>query len=153
MKAIWILSAALAAVGGCTGPTVDGREKCTVEAIGRQTGADSLDATLHIPADFLTGVETSDGGITVWHDDCDFPLGAFLSDETAHFIIENAPKATLIDKRHFFRLVDASLSIWKFSDGSGETRFFVTAVHEMRPIAKARSPQEAEYYSEPTDVR
>ena len=153
MKAFSILGPALAAVAGCTGPTVDGTEKCTVEAIGKGTGADSLDATLHIPVDLLTGVEISNA-ITVLHAECDFPLAAFFSDETARYIIENAPEATLTDKKApVFRLVDASLSIWKFSDRSGETRFFVTAVHEMRPIMKARTPHEAEHFPEPANVR
>lgn len=134
---------------GCAGPADDGGEICTVEAVGRETGAGSLDATLHVPESFLTGAEISDGGISVLHEDCDFPLNAFFSDETANYVIENAPKETLSDRERFFRLVDASLSIWKFSDGSGETRFFVTGVQEMRPIVKARTSHEAGYYMEP----
>jgi hypothetical protein len=143
--------ALLAFASGCAAPEISGREKCTVEAIGRETGAGNLKATLYVPETFLTGVEISDGGVMIFHQGCDFPLNAFLSDETANHIIQNAPRKTLTDKKHFVRLVDASLSIWKFSDGSNETRFFVTRVLELGPISKPRSPQDAEHYVVPTN--
>lgn len=153
MRTRSIFALALVVIAGCSGPVVDGGEACTVEAVGKETGADGLDTTLHIPVSFMTGAEISNGGISVLHGDCDFPLNAFFSDETSNYIIENAPRATLSDNDRFFRLVDASLSIWKFSDGSGETRFFVTAVHEMHPITRARTQHEAKHYVAPSDVR
>ena len=78
---------------------------------------------------------------------CDFMLNAFISDETARYIIENAPRETLADKLRVFYLVDASLFIWKFTDGSGEPRFFVMRVQEMAPILRARNAQEAAHFS------
>lgn len=101
----------------------------------------------------MTGAEITNGGISVFHRDCDFPLNSFLSHETADFIIQNAPKKTIRHHEGFFRVVDASLSIWKFSDGSGETRFFVTGVPDIRPILKARTRHEAKYYMEPPNGR
>ncbi|MEE1878507.1 hypothetical protein [Altererythrobacter litoralis] len=122
----------------CVGADVDGMEQCTVAAIGKETGAASLNASLDVPETFMMGAEITNGGISVHHDGCDFPLNSFFSKETAEHIIQNAPLETLSHHEGFFRVVDTSLSIWKFSDGSGETRFFVTGVHEMRPILKAR---------------
>ena len=135
----------------CVGEDVDGREQCTVEAIGKETGAGSLEATLQVPESYMSGAEISDGGITVQHNGCDFPLNAFFSQETAERVIEETPSETLSHHEGYFRVVDASLSIWKFTDGSGETRFFVTGVHEIRPILKARTSHEKRYYDEPGD--
>lgn len=128
----------------------DGREQCTVKAIGKDKGADSLNATLHVPESFMAGAEITNGGISVHQVGCDFTLNAFFARETVEHIIENAPSDTLSKGEGFFRVVDASLSIWKFSDGSGETRFFVTGVRELRPILKARTSHEAKYYDEPS---
>lgn len=138
---------------GCAKAKVDGSEACTVEAVGMETGAGNLNATLEVPENLLAGAEISNGGISIFHDGCDFPLNSFFSDETARYIIENAPQKTLRHHEGFFRVIEASLSIWKFSDRSGETRFFVTGVHEMRPIPKARTSHGAKYYVEPSSVR
>ena len=135
----------------CVGEDVDGGEQCTVEAIGKKTGAGSLEATLQVPMSYMSGAEISDGGISVQHSGCDFPLNAFFSKETAERVIEETPSNTLSHHDGFFRVVDASLSIWKFSDASGETRFFVMGVHKMRPILKARTSHEKRYYDEPGD--
>ena len=135
----------------CVGDDGDSGEHCTVEAIGKVTGAGSLDATLHVPVSYMTGAEFSDGGISVWHNGCDFPLNAIFSQETAERVIKKTPSNTLSHHDGSFRVVDASLSIWKFSDASGETRLFVTGVYEIRPILRARTSHEKRYYDEPGD--
>jgi hypothetical protein len=133
---------------GCASPSADGRHICTVEAVGQEIGADTLDAVLEVPEIFMPSAH-SEGGVRVYHKDCDFPLNAIFSYETNNYIIENAPKDTLSHHDGFFRLVRVSLSIWKFSDQSGEARFFVTSVSKMRPITKATTQLQAEYYAEP----
>jgi hypothetical protein len=123
---------------GCASPSTDGKHICTVEAVGQEMGADNLDAVLEVPEILLWGPH-GDGGVSVYFEDCDFPLNAIFSEETDKYIIENAPKDTLNHHDGFFRLVTASLSIWKFSDQSGEARFFVTRVSKMRPITESRT--------------
>ena len=135
----------------CVGGDGDGGDHCTVEAIGKKPGAGILEATLQVPMSHITGAEISNGGISVQHNGCDFPLNAFFSQETVERVIEETPSNTLSHHEGFFRVVDASLYIWKFSDASGETRFFVTGVHEIRPILKARTSHEKRYYDEPSD--
>ena len=137
----------------CAGASVDGNEECTVAAIGKETGADRLVATLDVPETYMTGAETRNGGISVQYDGCDFSLNAFFSSETAEYVIQNAPINTPSHHEGFFRTVDASLSIWKFSDASGETRFFVTSVNEMRPISRAKTKYEAKSFKEPSGDR
>lgn len=139
--------AVLAVTSACSNEKHDGRADCTLRAIGAGTGSATLHATLMVPDTLLHGVEISNGGVQVLSDDCDFVLNALISDESANQIIEDAPKGTLWDRAaHSRRLVEASLSIWKFSDGSGEPRFFVMGVQDMAPILRARTAHESEYY-------
>jgi hypothetical protein len=132
---------------GCASPSTDGRHICTVEAVGQEMGADHLDAVLEVPEILLRGAHG--GGVRVYFEDCDFPLNAIFSEETDKYIIENAPKDTLNHHDGFFRLVNARLWIQIFSDQSGEAKFFVTSVSEMRPITKARTQLQTEYATEP----
>ncbi|MEO6388727.1 MAG: hypothetical protein ABIT16_12535 [Croceibacterium sp.] len=133
---------------GCADVAETGLDRCTREAIGSETGADDLRVTLEVPERFTQGVEVSNGGITAWWDDCDFPLNTYMSTETANRIIDGAPKRTLTD-RHLLRHVEASLSIFKFSDGSGEPRFFVMRVQDMAPITTPRTAEERDRFSLP----
>jgi hypothetical protein len=100
--------------------------------------------TLRVPDAAISGVEIKNGGVSVHSEDCDFALNAFLSEETVASIIANAPRRTLTDRRHGSRLVAAEMGIWKFSDGSGEPRFFVTSVHSMLPVVSPRNAEERE---------
>jgi hypothetical protein len=124
-------------------------DKCTLEAIGKGSGADNIHVTLRVPDQLMHGAEISNGGIIALWEDCDFALNAFISAETADYIIYNTPKRTLTDREHQFRLVDASLFVWKFSDGSGEPRFFVMRVQEMTPITSARTADERDHFTLP----
>lgn len=141
----------LAVTSACSNGESDGRSTCTLQSIGADAGKTSLHATLMVPRTFLSGVEISNGGVHVLGDDCDFVLNASISNESAKYIIEHAPKATLWDRAtHTRRLVEASLVIWKLS---GESRFFVMGVQEMTPIVVPRTPHESDYYRLDTQPR
>jgi len=99
-----------------------------------------------VPPAYISGAEITNGGVSVGWGDCDFPLNAFFSKETIASIISHAPARTLTDTRYGNRLVEADMAIWKFSDGSGEPRFFVTAVHAMSPVVTPRNAIERERY-------
>ena len=136
-------------LSGCGSAPKDGGYECTVRAIGEETGADSIRATLNVPDEYISGAEISNGGIVVEWDDCDFPLNAFLSYETATHIIETAPTRTLTNSELGDRLVDAELFIWRFTDGANEPRFFVMAVSGMKPVTEPRNSREAERFKMP----
>ena len=135
----------------CGSNEASGAGACTIEAVGRDTGADNLRALLRVPPAYNSGVEVRNGGVSVEWGDCDFPLNAFLSEETVTSVIANAPIMTLTDTRHGVRLVEAEMAIWKFTDGSGEPRFFVTRVHSMVPILTPRNAEERERFELPTN--
>ena len=137
------------ALAACGSAEPDGADACTIQAVGKETGASNLRATLSVPEAYVSGAEITNGGVTVDVPECDFPLNAFLSDETAVHIIDTAPRNTLTSNG--FRLVEADLSIWKFTDGSGEPRFFVTGVHSMSPIPAPRNALERQRYETPRE--
>lgn len=136
-------------MSACAPSQISGRDKCTTEAIGKETGAGSLKATLSVPERYVSAAEISNGGISAEWEECDYPLNAFFSHETAASIIEKAPTNTLTNSDHGVRLVDAELSIRKFSDGSGKPRFFVTGVQKMSPIEAPRNRSERQYFQIP----
>jgi hypothetical protein len=127
----------------------DGGDECTLRAIGRETGAAELQVDLQIPSYFVSAAEIRNGGILMFYEDCDYPLNAFLSRETANYLIESAPKQTLTLPEIRLRLATATLGIWKFKDGSREPRFFVTTVHEVDAVSQPRSQIEAEKFELP----
>jgi len=137
------------ALSGCGSSRNDGGDDCTLRAVGEETGAGSIRATLSVPEQYISGAEITNGGIAVDWDDCDYSLNAFLSNETADYIIASAPTNTLTNSEHGTRLVDALLYVWKFQDASGEPRFFVTSVGEMAPINKPRTALEAQRFELP----
>ncbi|KRA83729.1 hypothetical protein [Altererythrobacter sp. Root672] len=150
MRLAIALSLAFSSVlSGCGSASNDGRDDCTLRAVEEVTGSGGLRATLSVPEQYRSGVETSNGGIIVYWGDCDFPLNAFLSYETASHIIEVAPARTLTDNVHGLRLVDAELFIEMLKDGSEGPSFFVSKVGDMKPITKPRTPLEAERYVVP----
>ena len=126
----------------CGSNEASGAGACTIEAVGRDTGADNLRASLRVPPAYNSGVEVRNGGVSVEWGDCDFPLNALLSEETVTSVIANAPIMTLTDTRHDVRLVEAEMAIW---------RFFVTRVHSMVPILTPRNAEERERFELPTN--
>ncbi|WP_143736739.1 hypothetical protein [Erythrobacter dokdonensis] len=111
-----------------------------MKAIGEDTGALSINAELSIPKAAMYGAETSNGGVTVWHPGCDFPLHAFLADDTVETIIAEA--VTFPEERPFTSTATAELFVWRFRDDSQKPRFFVLSYRDLAPIntANARAP-------------
>ena len=140
MRLSWSVQAGIAALllGSCGAQEPDGRDICTLKAIGEDTGALSIDAELSIPKAFISGAEISNGGVTVMHPGCDFPLNAFLAQETVEAIIAEA--ATFPEERPFISTATAELFVWRFRDGSQEPRLFVMSYHDLAPINKANAP-------------
>lgn len=130
-------------------PQIDGGDECTLRAIGEETGAAELKVDLQIPSYFVNGAEIRNGGILMFLEDCDYPLNAFLSLETANYLIESAPTKTLTLPEIQLRLATATLGIWKFKDGSREPRFFVTTVHEVNAVRQPRNQIEADKFELP----
>ncbi len=143
---IFLIAALSIASSACGSDDASGTSACTLEAIGSDTGADSLRATLRVPPANISGAATRNSGVSVEWSGCDFPLNAFFAKETITSIITNAPTETLTDTRHGVRLVEADMAIWKFTDGSNQPRFFVTAVHNMLPVVAPRNAEEGERY-------
>ena len=127
----------------------DGRDECTLKAVGDQTGAHEFAAELSVPDKYMTGAEISNGGIAVSLPGCDFTLSAFLSSETVDYVIEHAPRQTLTHRDHGSRLVKARLFVWRFRDGSGHPRFFVMQTSDFGALTKPRSEQEAKRFAMP----
>jgi hypothetical protein len=125
-----ILTCAL--LSSCSADPKDSRSACTEETVGRDLGAEIVTLTLLVPDHFMTGAEISNGGIAALSAKCDFALNAFFSNETADQVIRKAA-AYPLKHRDLFRVAEAEMLIWKFSDGSGEQRFFVMSLMDMRP--------------------
>jgi hypothetical protein len=108
---------------------------CTQETVGRDLGAEIVTLTLLIPDHHMTGAEISNGGISAWGPKCDFPLNAFFSKETVDYLIRTAADYP-VKYRDIDRVAEAEMLIWKFEDGSGESRFFVSSIMSIGPVRK-----------------
>lgn len=123
------LAAALLAQG-CAAER-EGRDVCTLETVGEDTGSQIVSVSLMIPESYVTGAEISNGGILVMNPDCDYALNAFLSDETADYLIDQAQDFRWVHIPSESKVAEADLYIWRFRDGSQEPRFFVLDVMEL----------------------
>lgn len=81
----------------------------------------------------MTGAEIANGGISAWGATCDFPLNAFFSRETVDYLIGAAANYP-VRYRDIDRVAEAEMLIWKFEDGSGESRFFVSSIMSIKPV-------------------
>ncbi|RXZ66152.1 hypothetical protein [Pelagerythrobacter rhizovicinus] len=137
-----LLAMAASGLVACEVQDPSGRDRCTLEAIGEETGAHSFNAELLIPKSYQTGAETTNGGIVVLQPGCDFPLNAFFADATANVLIEQA--ASFPEGREYQSPARAELFIWRFRDGSREPRFFVRSFSDLEPTIDADAAQRTE---------
>ena len=120
-------------LSSCSGARTDRGSACTSETVGAELGSEIVTLTLLVPDHPMTGAEISNEGITALSPKCDFPLNAFFSRETADHVIRTAA-AYPVRHRDYFHVAEAQMLIWKFADGSGESRFFVMSIMELRPM-------------------
>jgi len=132
---------AASALVACEIQEPSGRDKCTLEAIGEETGSHSFRAELWIPKSYQTGAEITNGGIVVLQPGCDFPLNAFFADATANALIEQA--ASFPEGREYQSPAKAELFIWSFRDESREPRFFVSSFSDLEPAIDADAAQKS----------
>jgi hypothetical protein len=137
------------ALDTCAESSPDEQDKCTARALESETGAGQLHADVLVPREFTSGAEISNGGIVLLTPGCDYALNAFLSRETADYIIAQAPLQTLTKSGIDLRLVEGEFFVWKFRDGSGEPRFFIMSVNELSAIKEARTADEARRFTMP----
>ena len=121
---------AAASVCGCA-PERDGRDICTAQTVGEDTGSEIISVILLVPEYHMTGAEITNGGVLVINPDCEYTLNAFLSDETADYLIHQVKDFRWLHVPSGARVANAELYIWRFRDGSGKPRFFVGSVMDI----------------------
>ena len=143
MRQVSVVAACIAALplGSCASQEQDGRDICTLKAVGDETGADSIRVELSIPKALVSGAEISNGGVTVMHPGCDFPMNAVLAQDTSEAIIAEA--VSFPEEQPFLSTATAELFVWRFRGGSGEPRFFVISYDDLKPVEHVGAGQTA----------
>ena len=154
MRNLPLLTIACVLLASCSQP--DDRSACTEKSVGRDLGSAVVTLTLLVPDHFMTGVEISNGGILAFGQDCDTVVNAFFSRETANYLIERSANFPLRHTATGSTVAQAEMLVWKFDDGSGESRFFVDSVMEVKPATTPPHMMDAknfEYSAKPTAPR
>ena len=122
-----------------------GKSLCTSQTVGMETGSDTIRVTLLIPETY--NLRQPNGGVMAVGRKCDFGLNAFFSNDTAYRLIAEAKDFPLKHEPSQSSVADAELQIWKFRDGSGEARFFVTNVSNLSAATRPPAFTDPKYFS------